>query len=665
MASLTHELKPHSDPALLDPRGIAKFVNPLPNALDPSFIYQPVAGSSYDIGVYPIEQDLGLGNDPLTGVPIKTKLYGYGTSAGTATYPGRSFVVDSGSPISVTWRNELWSGEPEVPLALDEYVVRTFDSLGRNVAAVDYSLFNHDAMPMLGIPIVTHLHGGHTESASDGLPGQWYTPPIVGGAPVETGPDYVKNAFVYDNDQQASSLWYHDHAMGTTRLAAYAGQAGFYIIRDEFDTGDADNAWGLPFGRYEIPIAVQDKMFTSSGELFYPTITATNPDDGSTIDPSTDAEMFGDTIIVNGKAWPFLDVEPRKYRFRLLNGSDSRFYNFFIPNPNPGGGTVPIVQIGTEQGVLDAPVMLKSLVLAPGQRADVVIDFSRFADKELVLRNNAKTPFPKGSTVDPLTTGQIMQFRVGTVISTPDNPLPATLRGGPGQPPRIAPLTATPDPVTGEGKTRKLGLFEVEDDFLRITPMLGTVGGESDGPIPFMAPTTEKPLLNDTEIWEVYNATVDGHPIHLHLVSFQVVSREKFRFALDPETGGIEPDSLRLVGRPSRPQSNEGWQDTVQMFPGEVTRIIAKFDRPGAYVWHCHILSHEEHDMMRPFEVVAPPPAARAVAPLEARISRAADLFARAPLSAASSLFTTTPGDGVAPITRMLKDPEAWKITAA
>ncbi|HWP41448.1 MAG TPA: multicopper oxidase domain-containing protein, partial [Tepidisphaeraceae bacterium] len=439
---------------------------------------------------------------------------------------------------------------------------------------------------------------------SDGLPGQWYTPPLdTHGNPREVGPDYVKRTFTYDNDQPAATLWYHDHSMGITRLHAYAGLAGFYLIRDAYDTGDANNAWGLPWGKYELPIAIQDKLFTASGELFYPTMRAVNPDTGDSIDPSTMPEMFGDTILVNGKAWPYYDVEPRKYRLRLLNASDSRFYNLSLAT---GDGVLPIIQIGSEQGMLNAPVSLSSLVIAPGQRADVIVDFAAAAGQSVIMRNTAKTPFPKGAAPDPRTTGQIMQFRIGTTVSLPDNPLPATLRGLPGQPPLITPLSPSTDPLTGAARIRKLGLFEVEDDYLRITPMLGTVGGPDDGTIGFMEPVTETPLLNDTEIWEIYNTTPDAHPIHLHLVRFQVLSRQKFSFSLDPISGGVVPGSIRLAGRPRAPYINEGWQDTVQMMPGEVTRIIAKFDKPGAYVWHCHILAHEEHDMMRPFEVIEP-----------------------------------------------------------
>jgi spore coat protein A len=592
-------------PGLLDPLLVPKYVNALPNALSPGFIYQPVSGNHYAVGAYPITQNLGLGLDPATHQPLLTKLFGYGTSATTATYPGRTFVARTDVPITVTWSNGLWNPDlPGSPLMLDQHFVRTFDGQGNNVAAVDYSLFDPDHVPMMGIPIVPHLHGGHNESASDGLPGQWFTPPVdANGDPIEVGPDYVKRIFTYDNDNAASTLWYHDHAMGVTRLGAYAGMAGFYLVRDQYDTGGADNAWGLPYGNYEIPIAVQDKMFTDSGELFYPTAVAARPETREELDPSILPEMFGDTIVVNGKAWPFLNVEPRKYRFHLLNGSDSRFYNFYVPHPELPGRNVPIIQIGTEQGILNTPATLSTLRLAPGQRADVIIDFRGLEGTTLILRNNAKTPFPRGSAADPQTTGQIMQFRVGMSVTQPDNPIPGTLRGGANQPPTIAPLTPTIDPVTGQGKTRQLALFEVEDEFDRVTPMLGTV---ADGPRAFMSPVTEKPHLNDTEIWEIYNTTADAHPIHVHLVAFQLMSRQKFGFQIDEQTNGIVPGSLRLHGQPSGPAANEaGWLDTVQINPGDVARIIAKFDRPGQYVWHCHILSHEEHDMMRPFEVIA------------------------------------------------------------
>ena len=293
--------------ALLDPLTQPKFVNPLPNPLDPSFIFQPTepGGTHYEIGVYQFPQNLGL-VDPVTQQPLSTTVWGYGTSTQPPTYPGRTIEATKDVPITVRWTNNL----------VDE-----FNQPLPHLLPVDTSVHwagTHEAEPLNGVPIVTHLHGGHTESASDGLPEYWFTPGFA-----QTGPGWVKETYSYDNDQRAATLWYHDHALGITRLNVYAGMAGYYILRDERDTGLADNPIGLPAGKYEVPIVIQDRMFTADGQLYYPS----EPEVEGAPDPSVLPEFFGDHILVNGQAWPVMDVEPTVYRLRMLNGSDSRFYN--------------------------------------------------------------------------------------------------------------------------------------------------------------------------------------------------------------------------------------------------------------------------------------------------------------------------------------------------
>ncbi len=551
-------------PLLLDPLTQPKFVNPLPNPLDPGFIFQPTTpgGTHYEIGMYQFQQPLGL-VDPLTNTPLMTTVWGYGSATQAPTYPGRTFIAQSGQQMTVRWTNNLVDGGGS-PLP--------------HLLPVDTSL--HMAKPAAGVPVVSHVHGGHTESDSDGLPEYWFTPGFA-----EVGPRWVKETYVYDNDQEAGTVWYHDHALGITRLNVYAGLAGFFLIRD-----DNEAAVGLPQFPYEVPIVIQDRMFTADGQLFYPSapVVLGSPD------PSVLPEFFGDHILVNGQAWPVLDVEPRWYRLRFLNGSDSRFYNLFLSS-----GQV-FFQIGTDTGLLNTPIPVQQLTIGPGERADVMVDFSAFAGQTIILRNNAKSPFPKGVTADPQTTGQIMAFRVGaTVTDATNNALPANLRplhGG------IQPL-ATAGPVT---RVRQLILFEGLDMYGRLQPMLGTV---ADGTLLWDEDYTETPSVGDIEIWEVYNATMDAHPIHLHLVSFQILSRQKYSATITPKpmmhgsTGGFLTN-IKLKGRPKGPAANEaGWKDTAQMFPGEVTRVIARFDRPGRYVWHCHILSHEDHEMMRPYFV--------------------------------------------------------------
>jgi spore coat protein A len=372
----------------------------------------------------------------------------------------------------------------------------------------------------------------------------------------------------------------------------------------------------LPGDPYEIEIAIQDRMFDTMGQLFYP---STDPEIEPGFDPlppgpSVIAEFFGDHILVNGVAWPRLDVEPRKYRLRFLNGSDSRFYVLEFRDDMTGGTAQPFYQIGTDDGLLETPVTLTRLLLAPGERADLVVDFS--AQTEIFLRNfGPDDPFkgfnPDGTNsdgaggvlppADPATTGQIMKFAVTRPLDpgTPD----ATVAAGTMLRPPIMPLQQT-------GDTRQLALFEGRDEFGRLQPLLGTL---EQGSLAWFEPITENPMVDDVEVWEIYNATEDAHPIHLHLVAFQILSRESFVGFVEerpqPQHDGSfgvggELTVTALGGDARGPADNEaGWKDTVVMLPGEVTRVIARFDREGRYVWHCHILSHEDHEMMRPFYV--------------------------------------------------------------
>ena len=260
------------------------------------------------------------------------------------------------------------------------------------------------------------------------------------------------------------------------------------------------------------------------------------------------------------------------------------FYNVWIA-PGPGLASGPVInQIGTDDGLLYAPVPLSQLTIGPGERADVLVDFAGHEGQTLVLRNNARSPFPKGESVDPQTSGQIMAFRVGPGPVEDPGIIPAVLRPAP-----IEPLMQT-------GMTRRLVLFEGTDEYGRLQPSLGTT---DQGALKWDDPITENPMLDDVEIWEVYNATEDAHPIHQHLVAFQIIDRQKYRARVG-EDGSLS--GIRLIGKPRKAEANEqGWKDTAQMFPGQVTRVIAKYDREGRYVWHCHILSHEDHEMMRPY----------------------------------------------------------------
>jgi spore coat protein A len=555
-----------SDGAIsLDPLSQARFVNALPNPLDPSFVFQPTtpSGSHYDIGVHQFEQTLGL-RDPATGAPLLTTVWGYGNTAQPPTYPGRTFVVRRDQQITVRWTNELIAGGTPLPhlLPIDPTV---------HWALMDAT----PPYPASGVPVVTHLHGGHNRSDSDGLPDAWFTPGFA-----QTG-RLFNETYAYLNDQEAATIWYHDHALGITRLNVYAGLAGFFIVRDDNEDAlvAADH---LPTGPYEVPIVIQDRRFDAFGGLLYPF----EPEEANQAPEVTVLpEFFGDVILVNGQAWPALEVEPRQYRFRMLNGSDSRFYSLFLSSGQP------FHQIGTDDALLDAPVTMDRLVIGPGERQDVVIDFSPPAlwGSTITLRNNARAPFPKGEAADPRTVGQIMAFRVTKPLDISSYPL-TTL------PTNLRPVNGPIVPLGAPVRSRKLLLFEGEDDFGRILPLLGTT---EQGGLDWDDEITENPGLHDTEVWEIHNTTVDAHPIHLHEVAFQVLDRQKFRADQAP-SGALS--NIRYLGARRPPAANEvGWKDTVQMLPGEVTRIVARFDLPGEYVWHCHILSHEDHEMMRKY----------------------------------------------------------------
>ncbi len=583
---------------IADPNAIPKFINPLPiigQGPLANLRRDLTAGGSINITMGPATQHL-LG----PGLPA-TPVWGYDVGSGLGvTYPGGTIVAKRGNPVTVNWFNNLGldyrlkQGNPANGDVIDRTLHWAFSPHLNNG--------NQYTIGSQGVPAVAHQHGGRTDSDFDGLPEQWFTPTVHGN-------HYATSSYDYDLDQEAATLWYHDHALGITRLNVYAGLAGFWFLRDDNEEYLIDNDM-IPSGDFEIELVIQDRMFYPDGRLAYPDV----PWVGGGWDPtkpSHQPEFFGQVILVNGVAWPFTNVEPRQYRFRLLNGSDSRFYKLWIAGTKPRGPDFWV--IGNDTGLLDAPVPVNKLIIGPGERYDVVVDFTNFQGETLVVRNNARSPFPLGTTVNANLDGDIMVFRVGTTTS-----------GG-----TIAPLTATTDlrpvsgpitPFNGNPPTRKLMLFEAVDHFGRLQPLLGTITGATkpdgtpaDGTFLWDDPITENPGLNDTEIWEVHNATVDAHPIHLHLVKFQILNRQKYTAAVVPkinedhdgnQTIGGALRNIKYKGGAKGPGAYEaGWKDTAIMYPGEVTRIIAKFDKPGRYVWHCHILSHEDHEMMRPFYV--------------------------------------------------------------
>lgn len=572
-------------PKLLDGTKQPKFVNQLVNILHDDFVFKPDGKDEgfdlYNVQRVPFVADLGIVNKK--NKRLLTPMFGYSSHHQEATYPGRTFVVKSRVPIHVFWENKLISKETGLPLPQLQYV------------PVDETIHlarpDNPPYPESGIPTVVHLHGGFNHAKSDGFPEAWATPNFA-----QVGPFHERKIFHYDNAQGPMMLWYHDHALGFTRLNNYAGLFGAYIIRGEREE-ELIAEHKIPTGPYEIPLVIVDKMFTNDGQLFFPYCDPEeNPDEPQ---PSVLPEFFGDFILVNGKTWPVLEVEPREYRFRVLNACDSRFLDLHLIAKNKPTKDIDFFQIGTDQGLLNRPVKISHLLIAPAQRADLVIDFSKLKDKTLIITNTANAPFPDGDPVDPHSTGLVMAIKVTKCLNTehPQTKLPKKLRIHPIK--RLEPTAPS----------RQVLLFEGVDEFSRILPLLGT---PSLGALHWDDPVTETPLLGSTEIWEIYNTTEDAHPIHLHSGNFQILDRQFFTGNLNPDTGVLT--DIELLGKPIPiSPAEEGLFDTVIVPPksekqkkaiGQRTRIIMNFTLPGRYVWHCHILSHEDHDMMRPMTII-------------------------------------------------------------
>jgi spore coat protein A len=527
---------------------LAKFVDPLPilSVISPSAYVNRTP--LYKVTMQQFKQKLHHDLPPTT-------LWGYNGS-----YPGPTFETRQGAPIAVHWMNNLPT---------------------KHFLPIDTTLHGDEQTP--SVRTVVHVHGAKVLPESDGYPEAWFTKDFR-----QTGPYFTTQLYHYPNDQPATQVWYHDHALGTTRLNVYAGLAGLYFIRD-----DIEASLNFPRGPYEIPLLIQDRLLNRDGALLYP-IVDTGGDPDKNVPPIWIPEFFGDTVLVNGKVWPYLEVEPRTYRFRIVNGSNARFYHLVLNESNADGHVLgtpgpAFYQIGTDGGFLPAPVRLTDLTIAPAERFNVLIDFSGAEGKSFVLSNDAKAPFPDGDDVIP---GDVMLFRVTRHRHGRDTPaLPTSLV----PPQNLSPHTAV--------KTRDLVLSEADSADPYGNPIVGLINAPWDDPV------TETPKAGSVEIWRIINTTEDAHPIHVHLVQFQILDRQPF-----DETQ--YPNRLVFTGPRVPPPHNEqgAFKDTVKTFPGEVTRIIARFDLPTGtqihdgekfrYVLHCHILEHEDNEMMRPYDVI-------------------------------------------------------------
>jgi spore coat protein A, manganese oxidase len=617
----------------LDPRTLTKYAAPLvipqampqspvaPPGLPPSFDYYDIAARQFSQQVLP------------PGLP-QTTVWGYGlaSDAGTFSYPGRTIEAHSYRGVWIKWINELIDnqGHYQPHLLPVDPTLHWANPPGGLTGRDTRPVFTATPAAYTGpVPLVAHLHGAHTTADSDGFPEAWTLPAATnipaGYATTGTWYDRFKvqsrfsaqwtpgaSVSVYPNDQAAATLWYHDHTLGLTRLNVYAGLAGFYLVRGgAYDLpvgvlpGPAP-AYADPAGTkyYEIPLVIQDRSFNADGSLFYPAGRAFFDNINGPYIPTTDVSpiwnphTLGNTIVVNGRTWPALQVEARRYRFRFLNACNSRTLLLQLAGQtvtNPAvipAPALPIHQIGGDGGFLPAPVSQDRLLLATAERADVILDFTGVQPgTQLFLLNLAPDgPYRGGAPVtdfavaDPDTTGQVLRFDV-VAPSGPDSSTPVQNLQLP-----------TPPALGNVNYTRSLSLNEMASTYPGFagkvsSMMVGLVAMTPAGPTGLYRmwgdPPTETPAVGTTEIWEIYNFTTDAHPVHIHPGQFQVVNRE-------PILGGAV--------RP--PESGEtAFKDTVIALPAEITRIKARFDIAGRFVWHCHMLEHEDNEMMRPLVV--------------------------------------------------------------
>lgn len=605
----------------LNPATIPKYVTDLviPPVMPPLASAGKHALDEYLISVRQFQQQVLPPSYP------KTTVWSYGspTHGNTFSYPAYTVEATVNRPVRITWANELVDEKGNfLPHLLPVDPTLHWANPGGGIHHRDHKpTFTSTPGPYTGpVPFVTHLHGAHTTPDSDGYPEAWYLPAARNipqeYAPVGTFYDEFHETFArkhkakwkpgtatfhYPNDQRATTLWYHDHTLGMIRLNIYAGPVGFYLLRG----GSADVPPGVlpgpapalndPPGTryYELPLIIQDRSFHADGSLSYPSQAAIDGFTGpfvpdSDVSPIFNQTFFAETIVVNGGTWPVLTVEPRRYRFRLLNACNSRFLILKIagnPTARPAATAVPCWQIGSDGGFLPKPVRQERVVVGNAERVDVVVDFTGIAEgTELYLINEGPdaefgggVPGTDFASANPDTTGQVMKFLVGPLVA-PDNSLP----------PEQLELPA----FTALGKetvTRRLSL-NVQSS--TVAPAAGVVAHLAGGvtaagaraPRRWHDPIQENPRLGATEIWEFQNFTPHAHPVHIHQVQFQVLGRGR--------DGQQPPDA-----------SESGYKDVVVALPGHITRVKAKFDLPGRYVWHCHILEHEDNEMMLPYVV--------------------------------------------------------------
>jgi FtsP/CotA-like multicopper oxidase with cupredoxin domain len=592
------------------------------------------------------------------GLPTTT-VWGYGavssdSKRGLLLHNAPSLTIEAkwNTPVRVKWINELLDANgnflPHL-LPVDPTLHWANPAGGTEGRDTRPTLTSTPGRYTGPVPIVTHVHGAvGVGDESDGYAEAWYLPDAgnipAGYATEGTWYNFFASKaatahgvtwgsgfaiFQYPNANRASTVWYHDHVLGMTRLNVYAGPAGFYIIRGGPDGDDAvlDSRSGTPAvlpgpapkendqfpsnkTYYEIPMAIQDRSFNIDGSLFYPTTRKFFDEivrdyiPVGDFSPIWNPEFFGNTMMVNGNTWPFQTVEQVRYRFRFLNGCQSRFLilNF---SSIPG---VEVWQIGNEGGFLSAPVNLTALgnqlLMGLAERADVIVDFTNVPVGNYVLDNvGPDEPFGGGvpgvdfDPSDAGSTGQVMQLRIVPAVAA-----------DPTTPPQFLVLPAI-TPLSAATVTRPLALiekmgegFEADGEEVEgpVEALLGTVTAGVWTERLWMDPVTENPALGATEVWEFYNTTGDAHPMHIHETVFEVVNREGLVLNTDGEV--LQP--IQLDGNITSAEPWEsGFKDTVIAYPGQVTRVRLQFNTLGQFVWHCHIVEHEDNEMMRPYRI--------------------------------------------------------------
>jgi spore coat protein A len=604
---------------LLDPKTIPKWTNQLTQA-PPIYVPTNITDKSgklirqeYTVNVGQFKQQLlpvvdskgnptGFGTTTVWGFEGEAKDAVTGEDLGLVhSTPGCTFEAVRGIPVQVKWVNDLLDAtrNPLSNLFVVDPTITWANPNGIQTPNPSSALPTGYSQAQSPVPISIHLHGGENPSTSDGNPDAWWTPNGLHGPAYNTELPSENNSavFVYPNEQQATTLWYHDHAMGITRLNVMSGLAGFYLLRYP----DDQVADFLPRGEFEIPLAIQDRNFLSDDSLYFST-GGSDP----AVHPYWNPSFTGNTIMVNGLVWPNMDVKKGEYRFRILDGSNSRFYTLQFSNG------MTFTQIGSDGGYLKTPVQLNSLTISPGERVDILIDFSNVAAGEKVVLLNSDSSLTND---EKQTVGQIMQFTVANKSGFAPSSLPSALN-----PTLVNNFPNLPSPV----RKRTLTLIEQGTAPNTIAMLL-------DGQ-PWNAAVSEKPQVGTTEDWVIVNPLMNSHPIHLHLVQFQLVERQILsstqylydwtnlngNLPLNHTTINVPSLSRYLEGQPVKPTPNEQcWKDTIQADAGSVTVIRVRFapqdgsdykfdptTGPG-YVWHCHILDHEDNEMMRPLVLVS------------------------------------------------------------